>query len=430
MKKFSKVADSVRGITESKDEEKGEYDYEGDMAMSDLRSIMHNAQRLHDMLEPNTNLPEWCQSKITLAEDYISTVANYMTAEMNEEVEYLEEKNAPTNPALWSRAKAMARAKFDVYPSAYANGWAAKWYKSKGGGWKSVSEEVEQLDEMPGANMDTRAVHSHLKKKGWKLSRSSGSHDVYTHSEAEHHIAVPRHKQLKAPLVKGILKQAEIKESEIIVTPRKNIKAPAAPGTYAHDLASGKYAKYGFTKSGKETAAKKRERMKEEVEQIDEISQETKKSYVQKAKAEVKELKPHVKGEYGSFAKNIIARRQKGIKMATEQATASGAHEGRFISGQPKVPFKNPTIVSSENKKDPMQRVKELAKAAAKRQAGIKENVEPEDAEDKVNTAAKRSLSKTAGMVKDLAKKGKDNKKEKPEAFQPEPELSSQIVKV
>jgi hypothetical protein len=47
-----------------------------------------------------------------------------------------------------------------------------------------------------------------------------------------------------------------------------------------------------------------------------------------------------------------------------------------------------------------------------------------------VNTAAKRSLSKTAGMVKDLAKKGKDNKKEKPEAFQPEPELSSQIVKV
>jgi gas vesicle protein len=100
------------------------------------------------------------------------------------------------------------------------------------------------------------------------------------------------------------------------------------------------------------------------------------------------------------------------------------------MSGQPKVPFKNPTIVSSENKKDPMQRVKELAKAAAKRQAGIKENMEPEDAEDKVNTAAKRSLSKTAGMVKDLAKKGKDNKKEKPETFQSEPELSSQIVKV
>jgi len=49
--------------------------------------------------------------------------------------ENLEEKNKPTNPKLWSKAKSLARSKFDVYPSAYANGWAAKWYKSKGGGW-------------------------------------------------------------------------------------------------------------------------------------------------------------------------------------------------------------------------------------------------------------------------------------------------------
>ena len=53
----------------------------------------------------------------------------------------LLEKNKPTNPALWSKAKSLARSKFDVYPSAYANGWASKWYKSKGGGWKSVNEE-------------------------------------------------------------------------------------------------------------------------------------------------------------------------------------------------------------------------------------------------------------------------------------------------
>ena len=56
--------------------------------------------------------------------------------------ETLLEKNMPTNPSLWSKAKSMAKQKFDVYPSAYANGWAAKWYKSKGGGWKSVSESV------------------------------------------------------------------------------------------------------------------------------------------------------------------------------------------------------------------------------------------------------------------------------------------------
>jgi hypothetical protein len=62
-----------------------------------------------------------------------------------ENVEYIEEKNSPTNPALWSKAKSLARSKFDVYPSAYANGWASKWYKSKGGGWKSVSENKESL---------------------------------------------------------------------------------------------------------------------------------------------------------------------------------------------------------------------------------------------------------------------------------------------
>jgi predicted RNA binding protein YcfA (HicA-like mRNA interferase family) len=71
-------------LREAKDSQ--EYDYEGDMAKSDLRSIMHHAKELHDMIEDTTNLAEWCQSKITLAEDYLSTVANYMRSEMNEEV--------------------------------------------------------------------------------------------------------------------------------------------------------------------------------------------------------------------------------------------------------------------------------------------------------------------------------------------------------
>ena len=51
--------------------------------------------------------------------------------------EFITEKSVPNDPKLWSRAKALAKQKFDVYPSAYANGWAAKWYKSKGGTWTS-----------------------------------------------------------------------------------------------------------------------------------------------------------------------------------------------------------------------------------------------------------------------------------------------------
>jgi predicted RNA binding protein YcfA (HicA-like mRNA interferase family) len=67
----------------------------------------------------------------------------------------------------------------------------------------------EELDEMSGANMNTRQIHQHLKKYGWKLNRTSGGHDVYTHEKAKHHIAVPRHKDLKAPLVLGILKASK-----------------------------------------------------------------------------------------------------------------------------------------------------------------------------------------------------------------------------
>ncbi len=58
-------------------------------------------------------------------------------------------KPKPTNPSLWARAKAAARSKFDVYPSAYANGWAARWYKSKGGGWRMSESYPAQAMESP-----------------------------------------------------------------------------------------------------------------------------------------------------------------------------------------------------------------------------------------------------------------------------------------
>lgn len=81
--------------------------------------------------------------------------------------------------------------------------------KIKKNGKASQVAEEEDLDEMAGANMNTRDVHTHLKKQGWKLTRTAGSHDVFTHDRADHHIPVPRHKQLKAPLVIGILKASK-----------------------------------------------------------------------------------------------------------------------------------------------------------------------------------------------------------------------------
>ena len=70
-------------------------------------------------------------------------VSNFGKGKISEDMEQLDEKNVPTNPELWSRAKSLARSKFDVYPSAYANGWASKWYKGKGGGWRAESTVVD-----------------------------------------------------------------------------------------------------------------------------------------------------------------------------------------------------------------------------------------------------------------------------------------------
>ena len=45
--------------------------------------------------------------------------------------------STPSNPSLYSSVKSEAKAKFDVYPSAYANAWLVKTYKKRGGGYKS-----------------------------------------------------------------------------------------------------------------------------------------------------------------------------------------------------------------------------------------------------------------------------------------------------
>jgi len=69
---------------EAKDEQ--EYGYEGDMAMNQLETVIRHATYLKDMMKPDTDLPEWVQSKITLATDYLQTACDYMTSEMKESV--------------------------------------------------------------------------------------------------------------------------------------------------------------------------------------------------------------------------------------------------------------------------------------------------------------------------------------------------------
>ena len=73
----------------------GEYDFEGDMAKDDLETIVRAARRLTGMLDDNENMPEWVQSKINKAADYLDTAADYI--ESNED-DYVSEDDNKPNP--------------------------------------------------------------------------------------------------------------------------------------------------------------------------------------------------------------------------------------------------------------------------------------------------------------------------------------------
>jgi hypothetical protein len=62
-----------------------EYNYEGEMAVTQLKTIIRHAEALQAKMQPDTNLPEWVQSKITLAADYIQTASDYLHSELEEQ---------------------------------------------------------------------------------------------------------------------------------------------------------------------------------------------------------------------------------------------------------------------------------------------------------------------------------------------------------
>lgn len=53
-------------------------DYEGEMAMTQLKSIMEKASDVLGMLKAESKMEAWVQSKITLADEHISCVRDYL----------------------------------------------------------------------------------------------------------------------------------------------------------------------------------------------------------------------------------------------------------------------------------------------------------------------------------------------------------------
>jgi hypothetical protein len=116
------------------------------------------------MLDDNTNLAEWVQSKITLAEDYISTVTNYMRSEMNEEV-VQEDKHDYQRKIEKNNKKFIAASKRQKNPLTNVHTAQTK--------QKPVKEDVELDEEVK--DEYARKVDKYLKKKYGKDKQPQGA---------------------------------------------------------------------------------------------------------------------------------------------------------------------------------------------------------------------------------------------------------------
>jgi hypothetical protein len=74
--------------------DKGEYDREGDMAKEQLYTIELAAKELASILSDDQNLPEWVQSKITKAMDYVDTARDYMISTQADQADELVAEKA------------------------------------------------------------------------------------------------------------------------------------------------------------------------------------------------------------------------------------------------------------------------------------------------------------------------------------------------
>lgn len=208
-----------------------------EMASTQAHFIKYAAEEILEYIEMGGEIEEWYQNKLSKVHSDMEGLHSWMEGEkrrtdmVKEEVEQLDEKNKPTNPELWSRAVSMAKQKFDVYPSAYANGWAAKWYKEKGGGWRSVNEENYEVTVM------------HTTKDG---AKGEHTHNIKNADNARHakNIALQKHEKMlksKGQEVRGMgttnAKMVEAKENDLPFTPdapkKKSVVVGKKPEGYS-----------------------------------------------------------------------------------------------------------------------------------------------------------------------------------------------------
>ena len=76
------------------------------------------------------------------------------------------------NPSLYRKAKAKAKAKFDIYPSAYANGWMVQEYKRMGGKYKGATGGEVTLDPVKSDLNKDGKLSRYERKRGTAIAKS------------------------------------------------------------------------------------------------------------------------------------------------------------------------------------------------------------------------------------------------------------------
>jgi hypothetical protein len=196
---------------------------------------------------------------------------------------YLEEKNKPTSPEKWARAKAAAKSKFAVYPSAYANAWAAKKYKSMGGGWRSTNEEVEQVEESHVAIAMGKEMDDEGSMVMNQLDQIQRACEMLRKEIKDPEMQLPAWVQSKVTLAADYMETVagymasknekvneeieQIEEGETIVTPKKTAFGEPPKGTYAYERKYGAYTAKGELRKKPNP---NKPPVKEDIEQIEE----------------------------------------------------------------------------------------------------------------------------------------------------------------
>jgi len=151
-----------------------EYDDEAGMAQGSLHTLQNAVEGLQQVIDSGDNLPEWCQEKISLAEDYLVTVWDYiqsekaqgMDPEITEMFEALEDlvsemaqKNRVSEDLVWESFEALPDNV--LYETA---AWRRKEGKSKKGGLNAKGV-ASYRRENPGSKLQTAVTTKPSKLK-------------------------------------------------------------------------------------------------------------------------------------------------------------------------------------------------------------------------------------------------------------------------